>query len=149
MVFAMFYIDIKGNVKGKDVIYNYVYDTLMHFFRKEPKRDIDITVNFVKQCDGNHSGLCDGDHDEVNIDIAKGSTWDGEYILYSFEDMMVALAHELVHAKQYLKKELSPWQTGWKKDYRDYSKLDYHELPWEKEAFSLENKLFETYWRTR
>jgi len=145
----MLYIDITGKIKNKRVIEKYVYNTLMHFFRKEPKRDIDINIHFVKQCDGNHSGLCDGDHDEINIDIAKGSVWDGKYLTYSYDDMLIALAHELVHAKQYLKKELTPYHGSWRGKSINTKYLSYEDFPWEKEAYSWEKTLFEMYWRGR
>jgi hypothetical protein len=59
--------------------------------------------------------------------------------------MMLNLAHELVHAKQFIKGELHPNLNRWKS--LDYSNTAYSRQPWEKEAYLLEDKLLETYWK--
>ena len=49
--------------------------------------------------------------------------------------MALTLAHELVHAKQYLFNEIDI----------DCS-ANYHENPWEIEAYELESELVEKHW---
>ena len=58
--------------------------------------------------------------------------------------MVSTICHEIVHVKQYVKKELSDLFdescTKWKK--KRYSmEYDYHNSPWEKEAYKLEESL--------
>ena len=57
------------------------------------------------------------------------------------------LAHELVHAKQFIKGELHPTLNKWKKYKKDYTKTPYLKQPWEKEAYKLEEELFNKYWK--
>jgi len=54
--------------------------------------------------------------------------------------------HELVHLKQFSKGELYDYQkqeniTRWKRKKIDIIKTDYENLPWEKEAYKLQNEL--------
>ena len=51
---------------------------------------------------------------------------------------MQTLAHEMVHAKQFLRKELDG--NLWKK--RNYDNVKYDDQPWEKEANRLEERLY-------
>ena len=61
------------------------------------------------------------------------------------ETMMQTLAHELVHAKQYLRGELCGYSMRRKgRKPRNYK---YENAPWEKEAYRLEEELFNKFWR--
>mgnify|MGYP000403797961 CR=1 FL=1 len=52
---------------------------------------------------------------------------------------IITLCHELVHVKQYVRKEIDP---NYHKDFEEkYSKVKYEDLPWEKEAYGLEKDL--------
>ena len=61
---------------------------------------------------------------------------------------MLALAHELVHVKQYARCELYDYQgkyfgkyARFKKWRYDYSKIPYKKQPWEKEAYAREKPI--------
>jgi hypothetical protein len=63
-----------------------------------------------------------------------------------------ALAHELVHVKQFAKNELGCSEsrkgqtfTRWKRSTVNETKRDYYELPWEIEAFGREYGLYKRY----
>jgi len=65
---------------------------------------------------------------------------------YDFGDILTWLAHEMVHLKQFVRGELWDYETGrvqWKS--REYGKVDYDDQPWEKEAYRLEEKLYEEF----
>jgi len=66
----------------------------------------------------------------------------------SRKDCLTTLAHEIVHVKQFCKKEL---QFGNKIDTwcgkKYYHGAAYESLPWEKEATRLETKLYDAYQR--
>ena len=106
---------------------------------------IDIKlVNKLKQKTGAYA-FCSvtGDLDkprefEIEIDSSMVNT---------YEDMLIWLAHEMVHVKQFVRVELIDWYTGgvqWKtKCLRGYTK--YEDMPWEKEAYRLEEKLYDEY----
>ncbi len=67
----------------------------------------------------------------------------------SFEHMMITLAHEMVHLKQYTTKQLkSKFVSGtpvdtWKGT--KYRSLKYKEQPWEKEATLHEESLYQQF----
>ena len=56
-----------------------------------------IYINFKRSVDGDAIGYCSGDKSIVEIELSKQ---------YSHTDLMIALAHEMVHAKQFFRKEL-------------------------------------------
>jgi hypothetical protein len=96
--------------------------------------------------DGSVGGYCSADrfvHDDgckywqVDIDLANVTK----------VEMIQNLAHEMVHAKQFLKKELLPTMETWKgvkfttEDGTGFN-LD---APWEVEAYEVEKALYKQY----
>ena len=87
-------------------------------------------------------GYCSGDHEDVQISInqdLRGNDW------------VEVLAHELIHAKQYLTGELEDagqltmyWQGNKIVMLKAiFSEEEYKLLPWEAEAFRGQHKLME------
>ena len=65
---------------------------------------------------------------------------------HKFEDILTWLAHETVHLKQFVRKELWDYESGrvqWKS--RSYGRVKYDDQPWEKEAYRLEGELYEMF----
>jgi hypothetical protein len=64
---------------------------------------------------------------------------------HTFDQILIWLAHEMVHLKQFVRGELCDYATGsvqWKS--KRYSRnIKYADMPWENEAYRLESKLFE------
>ena len=136
----MISVNLKGRIKSKDKVLNFA-DAVINNLMPRIKRDVSIDVNVVTRCDGENSALCWGDKDGAEIEIARKS-FDVEFTL---DEMMLNLAHELVHAKQFIRGELHPSLDKWKR--LDYTNVPYSRTPWEKEAYLLEDKLFETHWK--
>lgn len=61
------------------------------------------------------------------------------------DEKLKTLAHEFVHLKQYVYKELNEQMTLWHGKKVSEDDWDYHESPWEIEAETIGNKLFEEY----
>ena len=62
---------------------------------------------------------------------------------YPFDQILIWIAHEMVHIKQFVRGELCDYETGrvqWKK--RMYGRVHYEDQPWEREAYRLEEKLY-------
>ena len=62
---------------------------------------------------------------------------------YPFDQILIWIAHEFVHIKQFVRKELCDYETGrvqWKS--RTYGRVKYNDMPGEKEAYRLEEKLY-------
>ena len=63
---------------------------------------------------------------------------------HSTKEILTWLAHEMTHLKQFVRKELYDYQDGsvqWKSK-RYIRNLKYDDMPWEKEAYRLEGKLY-------
>ena len=142
----MFHIYLSGHIKNKKQVENFCDKVLHHFFKNRIKRDIDIDIRITKSLSDGTAGGCYGDHESIVIEIAKGVQVPNQrYMLYDYKEVIVTLAHELVHAKQFIKGELHPSLNKWKR--LDYSNVAYSRTPWEKEAYLLEDKLLETHWK--
>lgn len=135
----MFDVEILGRVQHKERVQFMCVD-ILHRLMPRTTKDVEITVNFVKHCDNQAAGDCYGDEEEVVINIAKESNG----YTYSFNEQMLTLCHELVHAKQFIKGELSGSGHVWKGV--DMSLIrETKKQPWEQEAFDLETTLFDRY----
>ena len=66
---------------------------------------------------------------------------------HSLDQLLIWLAHEMVHLKQFVRNELCDYETKkvrWKS--RVYSEdLEYDDHPWEKEAYRLEEPLYKEF----
>ena len=64
----------------------------------------------------------------------------------SKRNMLVALAHEMIHVKQYARGELKDYlrvnKSKWKGEIIDPQEVDYWDQPWEIEAHGYESGLF-------
>jgi hypothetical protein len=84
-------------------------------------------------------GLCSGDKSEVTITIAKFDPYNGRKL--GFIEMMLTLAHEMVHAKQILRGELI-CEPHWIWKGHRANGYAYKNQPWEREAYKMEKPLF-------
>lgn len=78
----------------------------------------------------------------------SGSPREFEIILKKYvntDKMISTLAHEMVHLKQFAKKELDDGLSKWKGCNVDSDNMNYHDLPWEVEATCLEEILMVYY----
>jgi len=135
----MMSIVINGRIKQKKEVLDFAYN-IMFYLMPRLKRNVYIDINVVTKCDGENSALCYGDRESVEIELARES-FDHKFLL---EEMMVNLAHELVHAKQFIRGDLHPRLYKWKK--QDCKNMSYGKRPWEKEAYLLENELYNKFW---
>lgn len=131
----------QGRVKQKAKLEEFACDVVNELLPREFKREIDIFVNFTKNIDA--QGYCHvEDTDEIHIEVHNG---------YPTPIVASTLAHELVHAKQYIRGELNATMTKWLKQEipkgpRGGIKIAYRQQPWEIEAFEREEELVEMLW---
>ena len=129
------WLNFKNNRIKPKTVENYTVKLFNHFFKRDLKREIEITIQFVKQFPCGSSGFCSSpNEDEILIEIARGATWPEGYCEYEFWHQMETLAHEVVHAKQMIRGE--------------FKNEKHHptKSPSEKEAYSLQQPLYEMYW---
>lgn len=63
----------------------------------------------------------------------------------SVKNMLITLAHEMVHVKQFAKCELKDDHTKWMGKKINSNRIAYENLPWEREAVEKEFMLFAMY----
>lgn len=130
--------EVIGRCRNEDVVNIYICNIFkaLKIHRLSTKS---IEVEFTNKLEGESQGFCVGDKSSACIQIAKRS-YDEKI---SFLTQMQTLAHELVHAKQFLRGELGYDEDGaftWKN--RSGKGYKYRNQPWEKEAEKFEKILF-------
>ena len=135
-------VTVNGRIAKKDKVKEYSEQALSDLMPRL-RRNVDIDIYIVTECDEKNYALCWGDKNEVEIELARKSGSKK----FTHDEMMLNLAHELVHAKQFIKGELHPTLHKWKKFKKDYAKTPYFKQPWEKEAYLMEDKIFNKHWK--
>lgn len=135
---------INGQVKGKasGLIDLYVYNLCksLGIHRMYTKH---IELNFVTSED-DQMGNCWGCGKEGVAVINICRKHHGKKIDYS--EQMQTLAHEMVHVKQYFRKELDGSGCKYKWKGRNADGYQYENQPWEREAFKREEGLYKECW---
>jgi|TARA_B110000971_G_C20022350_1_gene506986 hypothetical protein len=139
----VFDVEVNGNIADCEAI-EAVSIEIMQNLMPRTTRPINITIDFVTHCDSEVAGDCHGDKNDVFINIAKNSFG----YAYTVDEQLLTLCHELVHAKQFLKGQLSESGKIWKGV--DMSMMTHiKQQPWEQEAFQLELELYKKHIRTQ
>lgn len=102
--------------------------TLAYKILGEKALQANIDIDYDEELDV-EAQIIQVDSDEYEITIRP-----------NVENLRTALAHELIHVKQYLEGRLADTDLGqfWEGRFIDTSKVAYSELPWEVEAHALE-----------
>lgn len=128
----MIVLNVNGKNKIKrDVAEQAVIILLKKLLPKMQNMVLDVDLKKVKHSVGNVVQL-DKRHFHVKIDKRMG--------VY---DMVVALAHEMVHVKQFVRNEFKNvgFKLYWKGE--DFSDAGYFDQPWEREAYERQEDLAE------
>lgn len=125
------YITIDGRHRNKEIVYKYVFNLCDALKINRLQRELNIKFKGVLE--GHAQGLCIGDTDIVEIEICTKNQ--------TFMRQMQALAHEMTHAKQFFRGELTA-DGGFAWKGRKAEGYEYKNQPWEKEAYKMERELF-------
>jgi len=131
-------IYIKGSTKDRrDIAYSTVVWSLKELGLDRIK-NLDIEVK-LKKLPKNEFGQCEVQDSirEFVIDVKKD---------LSLKSFVSTILHEMVHVKQFVRKELSPSGLKWKSKSVPED-TEYLELPWEKEAHKMEEILVKKIWK--
>ena len=123
---------IEGRHAKKEIVEQYVV-ALMKALKINRFTQRIVIIQFKNILDDEAQGLCQGDKEAALVQIGKSGQ--------SFMMQMQALSHEMVHAKQFLRGELTG-EGGFAWKGRKADGYDYENQPWEKEAYRLERELF-------
>lgn len=134
----MIHFKIQGRIKNKILVEQYIASILRELNIHRLRRPC-IVIEFTSTLANHNLGSCVGDSDFAFVSVARFS----ENNPIAFSEQLQALAHELVHAKQYIRGELSYNTEGdWRWKNRNAGGYRYHNQPWEREANRLEKILF-------
>jgi len=135
-LYNMNLVEVTGGKKyQRDIAQKVVYamiDTLM------PRmRTLDIEVK-IRKISGDAVGYCmqEDTNRMFTIDVQKD---------LSLRDFITTICHEMVHVKQYARNEMDCYGRKWKTKVIS-DKVGYYDLPWEKEAYRLQDKLAQEVW---
>jgi len=122
--------------------YKYVWDFTVKaaYYLGIDNKNIDLVITIRKELDDGVYGYCHGEGNNIEIELARNVF--GEKL--TRETILQTLAHEMVHAKQYAKKELKRVRADtvvWKNKKVEWSD-EIEDCPWEVEAYSLENEVY-------
>jgi hypothetical protein len=143
-------LNIEGTTSKKLIAYiERVYDWL-GLANYDAFYDVTFTSERLA---GNAAGYCCGDEETIVIDIARYD----DVGRIPMKDMMINIAHELVHAEQivsgrlinrgfqFSRKKESKGELvyAWTWEGKRYVNTKYSEQPWEIEAYEMEKKIYE------
>ena len=124
----MIFVDtIGGNKKQRELVNDVAYWCVNKLMPRMKKLDIEIQINNLKD---NAVGYCMMQDDNRTYEIEVDKKLD-------IEEMIVTVCHEMVHVKQYSRNELG---INDKNDGQNY-----FDLPYEKEAYELQEILLKQY----
>lgn len=127
-----------GNKTQREICENVAHHMISELLPRF--RTLDIIINLVT-IKSEAIGFCmEQDKNQFEIELDKK---------LSIKDMVTALCHEMVHVKQFARKEMVDGiKTGvarWKSKTIPLD-TNYWDLPWEKEAYRMEKKLANSVW---
>ena len=132
----MNYIEVNGGNKfQKEIAYKVVEFCIKELMPRI--RTLDITVN-IKKIKSDAVGYCmmEDTNREFEIEVSKE---------LSLKEFISTLTHEMVHVKQYARNEMDGCGGRWKTA-KVKKGTNYFDLPWEKEAYRLQDKLAQKIW---
>ena len=135
----MNYVNVSG---GKPYQRKRVQEMVHYCINKLMPRmqTLDIEIK-LKDLKGDALGYClSEDTRTFDLEIDKKQ---------NLRKLLLTVAHEMVHVKQYVRKEMDDWNgvavARWKGG-TVLPNTSYYDLPWEKEAYRLQAKLAKECW---
>jgi hypothetical protein len=124
-----------GNRFQREIAEKTVYEMISALLPRV--RTLEIVVE-IKKLTGDAVGWCmmEDTNKEFTIEVSKDLT---------LKDFVTTICHEMVHVKQYYRKETCGYGEVWKGRKID-PKTAYYDLPWEKEAYRMQDKLAQLVW---
>ena len=129
-----------------DAAYYYVYTLLGGRMARHITLDLKLTKDLHRK-EGAY-GYC-----HITGDVNKPREFEIELdasTKHQFGHLLIWLAHETVHLKQFVKDELFDYAEGGKVQWKSktYKRgLNYKDMPWENEAYRLEEKMYNKFMR--
>ena len=142
-------VTIKGSKKEyRDLVRRAVWFYADKLMSKTLVNTLELTINLTRNLTGKEGaeGLCIWDDWSDIRKTPREYTIDLDCSI-SIRNILINLAHEMVHVKQWVKGEMYEYSSNsnvvrfMKKKY-DVNDMDYYDYPWEIEAFGCQLGLF-------
>lgn len=132
----MLYVDISNPSLPSPVIDDIVFFSLRYLMprKKNLSLSLEFTDDFPEEVDGYHLFVYKNEHEiEIRSDLDK-------------EDLITAIFHEMVHVKQFERRELKSVRGGhiWKNQFFPFC-TPYLDRPWETEAYMLQEEMISVF----
>ena len=145
----MYNMIVQGTVNQKLIDY---VERVYNYLGLDEFDECLIDLDFKPRCMGGAGGYCNGDEEEVQVEIARSDAMGR----IPMKDLMINIAHELVHAKQMasgrlvnngfvLKTNDAGEQCMTSKqtfEGVEYIGVAYNDHPWEHEAYGTEEEIY-------
>lgn len=143
----MYNMIIQGTTNQKLLAY---VERVYNYLGLDEFEDCFIDLDFVKECSGGAGGYCNGDDEEIQVELARQDAAGR----IPMKDLMINIAHELVHAQQmasgrlvnkgFVFRDDNPGVMTTKQifDGQEYVGVNYKDQPWEIEAYNLEEVIY-------
>lgn len=146
----MYNMNVQGTVNQKLIDY---VERVYNYLGLDEYEDCLFDLEFVPRCDANAGGFCNGDEELVIVELARSDAVGR----IPMQDLMVNIAHELVHAQQLASGRLVNkgfvFRTNEEGeqiltlsqvfDGVEYTGVKYKDQPWEIEAYAKEKEIYE------
>jgi hypothetical protein len=108
---------------------------------KQLQRHVDIAVSFITKTQT---------YGEIGVEDYNSKNQPRGFKIYvnrktGADEILKTIAHEMVHLKQYCKKELNEEMSNWKGHRVNLDTMPYFERPWEIEAHEIGDKIYEEF----
>lgn len=137
---------LKGTVSKN--LTAYIERVIAHLGLKRVVVDIAI----FKECDGGAGGYCNGEPDDIQIEIARHDP-DGKL---PYKNLLINIAHELIHGQQIVSGRMINKGLSFTTDKngdlalinvvvwdgKEISGLAYNDQPWEIDAYGREQEVY-------
>jgi hypothetical protein len=141
-------VNIKGSTKKiRALVESAAWYYAEKLMSKRLYKTLELNIKLVRNLSKKEGaeGLCIWDEWET-AKTPRGYSIDLDSAV-SLRNLLINLAHEMVHVKQWAKGEMyeysrSPSLVRFKKSVYDIDDLDYYDYPWEIEAFGRQEGLF-------
>ena len=141
---------VQGTVNQKLIDY---VERVYNYLGLDEYEDCLFDFDFVPRCDANAGGFCNGDEEYVQVELARSDAVGR----IPMKDLMINIAHELVHAQQIASGRLVNKGFVFRKnddgeqvltlaqifDGTEYVGVKYKDQPWEIEAYAKEKEIYE------
>jgi len=129
-----------GNKTQRDIAVKVVNFMIKKLMPRMRTLNIEIQLKDIK-CDAIGYCMMTDDNRSFEIEVDKK---------ISIKELVTTICHELVHVKQYARKEMDDGivsgRARWKNKVISFE-TNYYDLPWEKEAYAMQDALANAVWK--